>query len=208
MSGRLTASYRIALFRYRGRAFHGRVFVSQLSAMRAAFREIPGFSPFYQGRTYAYEVLTGGRYYVNCDQIRRGSHWACMSEVGEGMAAMGEQNGAMVPEAFTNGLDEAVSNFGSPALLDPAAAARDTTPAPMFLSQDIVNGRVVECLSIGNAAGAVGRVCTTRTGVITSYRFAQSEGDNDYASAQLISYTTKVNPRAVNPPARPLAPGK
>jgi hypothetical protein len=207
MSGRFTASYRIALFRYRGWAFHGRVFVSQLSSMRAAFRESPGFSPFNQRKAYAYEVLTGGRYYVNCDQIRRSSHWACMSEVGEGMGVMGEQNGAMVPEAFTNGLDEAVSNFGSPALLDPAAATRGMTPAPMFLSHGRVNGRVVQCLSIGNVAGAVGRVCTMRSGVITSYRFAQPQG-NDYASAQLISYTTKVNPRAVNPPAVPLAPGK
>lgn len=207
-SGRFTASYRIALFKNRGRIFRGRVFVSQLSATRAVFREMPGFSPFYQGQTYAYEVLTGERYYVNCDQIRRGSPWECMSEIGEGMGAMGEQNWAIVPAAFTGALDEAVSNYGSPALLVPTDTAGNTTPAPIFLSSGSVDGRAVQCLSIGNAAGAVERVCTTGSGIIVSYRIAQPQGDNDYASAQLLSYTTKVNPRAVNPPAKPLAPGQ
>jgi Protein of unknown function (DUF4232) len=206
MGRRFTASYRVVLFRFRGRIFRGRVSATQIPGTGAVFREKPGFLAF-EG-SYAYELFTSRRFDVNCDLTHRDSKWSCMSEVGEGMGSMSAQNDEMIPEAFTDGMDEAVSEYGSPALLIPAQAARYMAPVPMFLSTRRVNGRGEDCLSIGNAAGAVGRVCTTRGGVIVSYRLATRQGDNGYASAQLVSYTPKVNPHAVIPPAKPVEPGK
>jgi len=58
-----------------------------------------------------------------------------------------------------------------------------------------------------HAAGAAGRVCTTTSGVIVSYRLATRQGDNGYASAQLVGYTTEVNPNALVPPTKPVEPG-
>jgi hypothetical protein len=206
MSQRFTASYRVALFKLDGRIFRGRVSVTQIPGTGAVFRETPGFLAF--GNTHQYELLSGQRVYVNCDLAHRHSKWLCMSEVGEGMGTMSAQNDEAIPAAFTGGMDEAVSDYGSPALLIPAQAARYTAPVPIFLSTRRVNSRIEDCLSIGNAAGAVARVCTTRNGVIVSYRLATRQGDNGYASAQLVSYTPTANPKALIPPAKPVQPGK
>jgi len=205
MSQRFTASYHVALFKFRGRIFHGDVSVTQIPGTGAAFRERPGFLAF--GDTYEYELFSGARFYVSCDRAHPHSRWLCLSEVGEGMGSMSAQNDEAIPQAFTAGMDEAVSDYGSPALLVPAQAAKYTAPVPIFLSTRKVNGRAEECLSIGNPGGAVGLVCTTRSGVIVSYRLATRQGDNDYASAQLVSYTTEVNPNALVPPTKPVEPG-
>jgi hypothetical protein len=206
MSGRFTARYRIALFKFRGRVFRGQVSVTQIPGTGSAFRETPGFLAF--DHTHAYELLTGGRYPVSCDQSRRGARWSCISEIGEGMGGMAQQNDQRVPQAFTGGMEEAVSDYGSPALLIPAQAARYTDPVPMFLSNGNENGRLVQCLSVGNAAGAAGRFCTTPNGFIVSYRLAKRQSDNGYESAQLISFTSKTNRQALIPPAKPSAPEK
>jgi hypothetical protein len=124
------------------------------------------------------------------------------------MGGLSAQNDEMIPEAFTEGMDEAVSDYGSPAVLTPSQAARYKAPVPIFLSTRDVNGRAEDCLSIGNAAGAVARVCTTRSGVIVSYRLATRQGDNGYAAAQLVNYTRHVNRQAVALPVKPLGPGK
>jgi hypothetical protein len=206
MSQRLTASYRVKLFKLDGRIFRGRVSVTQIPSTGAVFRETPGFLA--AGNTRKYDLFSGRPYFVSCDLARRHSKWFCMSEVGEGMGSMSAQNDEAIPAAFTDGLGEAVSDYGSPALLIPAQAARYTAPVPIFLSTRKANSRVEDCLSIGNAAGAVARVCTTRSGVIVSYRLATRQGDNGYASAQLVSYAPKANPTALIPPAKPVEPGK
>jgi hypothetical protein len=206
MRAQYTASYRVALFKFNGHIFRGRVFVTQTLAGRSVFREQPGFSTF--ERSYAYELFTGHPYYVNCELPRPLAKWSCMSEIGEGMGSMSQQNDAAIPGALTDGMDEAVSNFGSPALLIPAQAAKYTSPVPIFLSSRAVNGRTERCLSIGDAAGAVGRFCTTAQGVIVSYRLATRQGDNPYASAELVHYTTKVNSQALTPPAKASVPGQ
>lgn len=202
MSGRFTASYRVALFKLSGRIFRGRVSVTQIPGAGAVFREEPGFLAF--DGSYRYELFTGRPYFVNCDLAHRDSKWVCMSEVGEGMGSMSAQNDEAIPAAFTDAMDEAVSDYGGPALLIPAQAAKYKDPVPIFISTREVNDRAEDCLSIGNAAGAVGRVCTTSSGVIVSYRLATRQGDNGYAYAQLLSYTSKVNPKAVIPPAKPV----
>ena len=192
---RFTASYRISLFKRRGRVFRGRVYVSNWSRARQRFLEMPAFSGF-NIRYHAYEVFAGPNGYVNCSQASATSRWFCISEKGEGMGGMWVQNGAIAPQAFVDGLSEAVG------ALAPAASA----PSPMFLSRATIDRQAVRCLSIGNAHGAVGRVCTTDSGLVVSYRMSESFSPAGYASAELVSYSMKVNRRVLTPPAKPSCP--
>jgi hypothetical protein len=84
-SDRYTASCRIVLFKNGGRAFHGRVFVSQLSATQTAFREQPAFAES-DPAGYAYEVLLLKHGCVMCERANQAASWSCLPESGKARA--------------------------------------------------------------------------------------------------------------------------
>lgn len=193
--GRFTATYKIALFRYGGRVFQGRVSVASWALGQMRFRETPAFMAL-AGRAHAYEVLELRSGYVSCLQVRSDSRWQCNSEAGDGMGGMWLLNGAMVPQALVLGLNSAVAAYTN----HPGA------PYPLFLSRGSFDGHAVRCLSVGNRRGVVGRVCTMSNGLIASYRMARSISDAGYAAASLVSYSSRVSRGVLRPPSKPTIP--
>lgn len=199
LDGRFTATYRITLFRSQHQVFRGRVFVAAPAGHIFLFRETPAF-PLFGLRNYAYEVISAPkRDLINCSQARRNSRWFCESEAGEGAGAMWIQNGAIAPQAFAAGLYSAVAGY--------TQSATPTTPEALYFSRETVGGRPVRCLSFGNAKGAVGRVCTTASGFIVTYRMSRQFSQAGYATADLVGYSTKVRRGVLQPPATPLVAG-
>jgi hypothetical protein len=186
--------YRVSLFGSGGHVIRGRVSVVNLSLSRFRFREMPAFS---RSGGRAYEVLASPRGYVTCSLARPGSHWLCISEVGEGMGGMWANNWAVAPQAFVDGLSNIVGDF----------VGTSGAPYPLFLSRGVVDDRAVRCLSAGNPAGAIGRICTTPRGLIVSYRLTRQFSPTQYASAELVSYSPHARSASVRPPAKPLVPG-
>ncbi|MDE3131510.1 MAG: hypothetical protein KGL16_10195 [Acidobacteriota bacterium] len=190
-----TVSYRITLFKYRRHVFHGRVTDSSRSWKRFLFQERPAFF-VYGNPEQAYEILGLPSGLGSCDRPRLDSRWRCWSDVGMGMGT-GALEAQIAPQALVAGLSDAVD------ILAPGSSG----PYPLFLGHATVDGRAVRCLSIGNPAGAVGRVCTLHGGMVASYRMSQAVWPGDYASAELLSYATTVRRGALRPPAKPVKAG-
>ena len=197
---RFAATYRISLFRLNGHVIRQRVSVSNWAWNRLVFRAAPAF-PWYGTRFHATEVLELSSGYVYCTQPRYGSAWWCETEKGEGMSTMAVQNGPIAPQAFVNGLSGAVGALSS-------GSSASSAPYPIFLSRGTVDGRSVRCLSFGSARGAVGRVCTTDSGFVVSYRLPEQLSETEYATAELVRYSTKVRGRGPRPPSKPVQPGQ
>lgn len=190
-----TASYRITLFKYRRHVFHGRVTEIGRSWKRFLFQEMPAFFA-YGNPEQSYEILGLRSGLGSCDRPRFGSRWRCWSDVGMGMGT-GALEAQIAPQALVAGLSDAVD------ILTQGSSG----PYPLFLGHATVDGRTVRCLSFGNAAGAVGRVCTLDGGMVASYRMSRELGPGDYSTAELLSYSTTVRRGALRPPAKPVKPG-
>lgn len=203
---RFVATYRISLFRLNGHVVRQRVSLSNWAWNRLLFRAAPAF-PWYGARFHATEVLELPSGYVYCTQPRYGSAWWCETEKGEGMSTMAVQNGAIAPQAFVNGLSGAVSALSSGSSAS-SASSGSSAPYPIFLSPGTVDGRSVHCLSFGSPRGAGGRVCTTESGFVVSYRLQQQLSETEYATAELVRYSTKVRGSGPRPPAKPVQPGQ
>jgi hypothetical protein len=87
---------------------------------------------------------------------------------------MEAHNGAMVPKALANALGSIAAHYTATASVRPATGSLTRTPPPIYLTNEIHDGRPVQCLSIGNESIPWGR-STQRETVIASYRFEQPQ---------------------------------
>ena len=202
VEGTFVATYRVSLFRSHGRMFRARVFAADAWGLGSLFRETPAFPMWGPSMgVRSYEVLSPPRgYMVECSQTRTSSSWQCMSEKGEGMGTMSGQNEAIAPSDFASGLSNAIGGYYT-------SGSTQSAPQPIYLRGARLDGRVVRCMDFGNPAGAIGQVCTMSNGFIVSYRMPRQLTEGDYATAELVSYSTRVRRGLLQPPARPVLPG-